>query len=541
MNAETRLAGGARLTSADENAKRCVIVAAVLTFLISIPLFALHTGYGDDWAWIWVHHWQGAAGIRHFMWEVAHPGFGPALNLFFWLAGDAAGSVARATAILLHIVNGWLLWSIFGIRRELRCFAATVAVLYLMDPYLGDLRATLSHAATYDAFIFFYLLSIRLSIKPGAAGIIVALACQLIGLSIETLAALEAIRWWTFYETGNRKWSLVARAAPFIVIVLALFLSRLTWLVPFGVYANHNSMKHFDINAYLRHAGADITFFFTALEPARFVLSLLARDNVVIGGVLALGTALIAVARYGADSILETRCSLRLAGLGFMLLCLGILPYAVVERDPSWTGFYSRFEVAAQFGTFIFAGLLVDSLRARTLRSIAFGCAVFVFAGMQLQFGKWALYDQAVFDDFERQAAIEFAHHDPELLLVRFEPESDQVFYLDRCLANYDLNVLPDIIGARHGSFAYDAGCDAAIDTANGKCGVTGFDEAPCPPVTEATFKIDPDNDDFRRFRLWSLIDGSLNGRTDHFGTLSVTAKKHPANNDAQTNGALGN
>jgi len=461
------------------------------------------------------------------MWEVAHPGYGPVFNLFFWLGGDAASSIARPVAVLFHLANGWLLWRIFSIRRELHAFAATTAVFYLASPFLGDLRATLSHAP-YDVFIFFYLLSIRFTTTWKTGTFALAFVCQAIGLSIETLAALEVIRWWLLYETGARGSALLRRAAPFTILVVALFISRLTWLIPYGLYTGHNVFATFDATAYLHHATANLSFFVDGLWPARFAFSLVKYDSPIISIVIAALAVAVAIARYRADNTLEGRRIAFLAVAGVAALGLGILPYAAVERDPTWQGFYARFAVASQFGVFILAGLAVDAIRGKALRAALVAAAVFVFSATQLQFAKWALYDGALTDDFERQLAAEFSNHHPELLLVHFHPESDKMLYLDRCLANYDVNVPLDVFGKRDGSFAYDANCGASLYTPDGKCGVTGFEQTTCPPKWNAAFDIDRDKMHFQLFRLSALVRDSLFELKENFGRLVVDRASGP-------------
>jgi hypothetical protein len=54
--------------------------------------------------------------------------------------------------------------------------------------------------AEYDVLIFFYLFSIWACTSATVFVITLAVICALMGLALETLAALEPIRWWLLYR-----------------------------------------------------------------------------------------------------------------------------------------------------------------------------------------------------------------------------------------------------------------------------------------------------------------------------------------------------
>jgi hypothetical protein len=147
---------------------------------------------------------------------------------------------------------------------------------------------------------------------------------------------------------------------------------------------------------------------------------------------------------------------------------------------------------------------------------------------MQLQFGKWMLYDHLVVRDFQSKLATYFRSTSPQLLMVRFQPASHEVLYIRRCLANFDINVALDLQGLRNGSFAYDLDCDGDEYTADGKCGVTGFDQDPCPPKRLAEFRLHPDEDQFTRFKLFDLGRRAVFGPPLDAGTLIIDSKPSP-------------
>ena len=66
-------------------------------------------------------------------------------------------------------------------------------------------------------------------------------------------------------------------------IILAIFLSRLTWLIPYGAYAGHNSIKKFVVLDYLRHTISHLRYFASALRPTRYAASSFFGDSALIG------------------------------------------------------------------------------------------------------------------------------------------------------------------------------------------------------------------------------------------------------------------
>jgi hypothetical protein len=513
------------------NARWCVVAMMVLTFAVNIPLLVTTTVYGDDWAWVWVNHFQGAAKLRDYMWQVGHPGYGPFFNFWFWLGGDEPGRAARATALAAHLGSGWLFWRIFLIGRASPAFAATVAVLYLASPYLGGIRGTLSHAE-YDVFIFSYLLSIRFSAHRNLIVVAGAVIAQLIALSLETLLALEAVRWWLLYQNGLRGHQFIYRVAPFAAVVVAVAISRVTWLVPYGeVYANHNTMKAKSLSELAFQIALHCYYYIQALEPLRYLGGLLANENIVITLSLVLAAAVVGVLRYCAKAEPNDRDLVILFALGVAVFGLGMLPYVLIQKPPNWVNTYSRMAVASQFGAIILMACFVHVLRGRPLRAAALSIAVFAFAGMQVQFGKWMMYDQLVVVDLQRQLGDRFKANPPELLIVRFSQNSHEVLYIKRCLANYDINVALDITGTRHGSFAYDRDCDGEEYTKQGKCGVTGFEQVPCPTIRRtAEFRLRPEMERFARLRIVDLGRQLLTRAPVQTGSLVIDQASGGAN-----------
>lgn len=521
-------AAGPDASAGKNMARWCVLGMIALTLAVNVPMFICNTVFGDDWAWVWVHHWQGADAIQRYMTMVAHPGFGPLINLPFWIGGDAPGRAARTMAVIFHLANGWMLWWVLREGKGHAIFGSSVAILYLVSPFLNGNRATLSHAE-YDVFIFFYLASIRISGARGIGATIAAIPCQVIGLSIETLAPLEIVRWWFLWQRGEQPKAIAWRGAPYVGIILVLLIARLTFFVPRGYATGHNAVAPLAIGILLHGIVTHLHYYVLAMEPLKFVPKLFGHENVAIVALLALASAGVGFAAYRIPAAaLPPRRLLALFVLGGGVLFAGMAPYVAAGRPPVWTGFYARLAVMSQFGVFILGAAVLTALPGRAARGVAIALAVFLFSAMELQFGKWMLYDELVVENLQTNLASEFAHHDPELLFIHFKPRSDKILFVGRCLANYDVNVALNITGRDHGSFAYDADCQAAEYTAEGRCGATGFTQTPCPPKWDADFRLRPGMQPFTRFRIADLARRVIDGTPLDAGDLAVDRSSGP-------------
>ena len=498
-----------------------------LTLLAHIPMLFVDSAYDDDWAWVWVHYWQGAHAVQDYMWMISHPGFGPILNFFFWLGGEVPGRIAHAVAVACHLGSGWLLWRIFQEGRDMSALAATIAIAYLASPFLAGIRASFAHD-TYDVFIVCYLLSIWLSGRAGPLALLGAIVTCIFALSLETLMALEIIRWWYLYQRGFRGRAFVGRAAPYFLLVVATVVLRTTWLVPTGYTTGHNAIEPFSLIELLRQTRAHLAFFLKSLVQLEFVPAIVTSESSVVPATLVAFAALIGVVAARVRAWPQRNELLLVALVGAMVLGAGALPYIAAHRPPWWFSFYSRLAVTSQFGVIILGAAALEIVRRAWLRGALLAIAVFVFSAQLFQTGKWALYDEEVMQDFQAQLAAEFRGRPPELLYVNFRPRSDLVMYIGRCLANYDINVAMDLQGVRNGSYVYDADCEADQYTADNQCGVTGFDSAPCPPAWRAEYILKPGMERFTRFRFIDLAKNLLQKKQFLAGDLVVDRASGP-------------
>ncbi len=508
--------------SEDRTARWGVLAAMALTLAVMLPALLVSTVFGgDDWAWVWVYRDEGPALVQQHLSEAAHPGYGPILNLFFLLGGDIPARLARGVAFTFHLANGWLVWRIFRDGQTGPAFSSTVAVLYLMAPFLAGLNHSLAHTM-YDVFIFFYLLSIWLSGSTNALMLAGAIVAALIGLSIETLAALEPLRWWYLWQRRGAVRTTVLAAVPFILVILALAAVRAIWLVPEGVFAGYNSIKALSAADFEYLAMASLRYL-TNFDPALDLAVKLVRfDSMALVALLALASAAVGLSAWRAGKRASIGQLGMLALLGAVVVIVGTAPYIAIGRIPDRGDFSMRFAVVSQFGALILAATAIELAGSRTIKGVVLAAAVFVFSAQQLEFAKWMLHEELVLRDYGRQVERYLASTGDQVLVVQFKPPSKTFLYRNRgCLSSYDNNVGLELAGERHGSFVYDRDCGPMHYADPNGCRFAGFRAQPCPPVRRsAEFALKPGMEHFEAFRLAELARRAIVGPPIEFGTF---------------------
>lgn len=499
----------------EQLARISVVMAASLAVFVAIPLFVSNTVIGgDDWAWIWTFHTYGATAVQHYVAASGHPGFGPVLNFLLYFGGADVGRFAHVYAIAFHLATGWLLWRIFRETRLSAAMAATVAILYLATPFLAELHGSWAHAL-YDSAIFFYVLSIWLSLRPGYVALAAACVAVVIGLSIETLAALEPLRWWALYRMHDRRRAALQAALPYLGMVLLVGLARSFWFVPSGPYAGYNAVVHAGLGSYLRAAVQHLWFFADVGQPIVFTGSLIEHDNPALPWIIFI-VACVASASLWRSAAAEKRELIPFFCIAAAILVLGMAPYVLINQVPSRIDVSSRFAVASQFGALLFIAGGIQLLRFAPVRAGALAGLVFVFMSNQLQLGKWLLYEGQVVGNMRQQVGAYLAQNGDQVLTIQFEPASHDFLDLNRaCLSAYDTNVSLELAHARHGSFVFDAGCPYRYYGKTDTCMITGFDPpAPCPAEQrDAIYRLKPDLGPFTHFHLADLLQYTLRGQ----------------------------
>lgn len=489
-------------------ARGSVVVALLLALFVNVPFLVSNTVFGgDDWAWIWTFHTYGAKAVQHYLAASGHPGYGPVCNLLLALGGQHVGRLAHVFMIAFHLGNGWLIWRIFHDSHHPPSLAASVAVLFLSAPYLAGLHASLAHAP-YDFAIFFYLLSIWLSLRIGRLALAGAAIAGIIGLSVETLMALEPLRWWVLYRARGNAFAAARVGALFIVIAFFVALTRMFWFVPSGPYAGYNVIAYAGIGEYLRRAAHYIAFFVDIRQPVAFAGSLAQHENplftcaIFIGACIASGS--VWCGRLAEDH--ELRAFFVVAGV---TLFLGMSPYVAIGDIPSRVDVSSRFAVASQFGALMLMAGVIQLLPFAAVRAILLTALLFVFMANQFQLGKWLLYEGQVIGDFRRQVGAYIGRTGDQVLVVDFSPPSREFLYLNRaCLGSYDTNVSLALTHERGGSFVFDGGCPYRYYGKSEGCFITAFDPpATCPEnQRRAVYRLKPDLVPFSRFQFGDLV-----------------------------------
>lgn len=516
--------GSTNDTETDHKKGRLALICALVFFgVVNIPLALSNTIFGgDDWAWVWIYRTQGAASILRYMVESGHPGYGPLLDFVLFLGGDHVGQAAHIAAISFYLASGWMIWQIFRAANVAPGFALTLAVLYLGSPYLANLHASLAHSH-YEFVIFIYLASIRLSQHRGIVALTVALIGLVIGLTLQPLVVLEAMRVWLFYHKSKSVRQSALAEAPYCLLVFFTALIYLVFFQPQGIYAGYNSVIVPSISEYLRLVFVNLLFFVDIRQPLAFAFDLARFDTILIFAVLAFGAFIIARIAPLKRAIALDPAFAALAVLSLMMIAVGILFYVVIGREASRVDYSSRFGVAAQFGFLVLGAIVLNLLRPASLRILALFSFVLLFSADQLQLYKWLTFEGKIVGDFRGQVGTYLQISGPMMFVVDFNPPTKKFLYVQRaCLSSYDMNVSLEIAGRRYGAFVFDRACGPDVHAPARGCSVTAYDPTiPCPVEHgTASFTLRPDRVDFYRFRLVDLINPQFLSAPFDFGTL---------------------
>jgi hypothetical protein len=512
---------------ADIWAARSVFATMALTFVVMLPALAADIGFGgDDWAWIWIFHTEGPAAVQRYLTDAGHPGYGPLMNALLWLDGYSRFRLVRAIAIPFALANGWLIWRIFYEGKSSASFAATAAVLYLCAPYVAGLNQSLPHTI-YELFVTCYLLSIWLNRYSNSLAVTISAVLCLVGLSIETLAAIEPIRWWFLYQQSRSIRATVRRAVPFAIVIIIVLAARVAIFVPKGVYTNYNSVEHTTLREFLQYFRINLSYFINFGEATQMTVALLRWDRFWVVAIVLVGTlgVFLTLARATDRPSLSTLPLLAVTGV--IVLAAGIAPYAAIKQFAQHNGFQMRYAVPAQFGALILAALAVQLLWWAPLRAFVVAASVFVFSCVPLQLAKWMLYDELLLRDFYGQVVAYLATSDPQVLVVQFEPPTGHFLYRRiSCLSSYDTNDSLSLAEQGHGSFVYDAACGPEHYSDPNGCRYEGFHAQACPTVRHtAVYHLQLNGKPFyyyQRVPLAELMQRALSGSTLILGRLYV-------------------
>ena len=499
------------------------LMCLLLLYVMAGSPFAYFDGYfWDDWTVLWLFKHVGVGSLYSYSLQIAHPLFAPVSTLPLFAGEEWAGRSALVLSMLCRAATAYLLFRTLdhdGTRLELGLVTAAV---FLLSP-VYDSRGVLV-LWHYDVFVLAYVASIRLSGTRSTAGRASALILCLIGLSVEPLASLEPLRWWYLGERTRNVRAAVLMSLPCLGTVLVYAVSRLTWFKPFGVYAGYNSFA-FGLTEILGPFEANLKYPLLMLKaiPAS-VLPFRTEQPAIVGGFVLFSLACM-VPLLQVRKITRRRL-VGVWGAAILVWMLGAAAVAAIGQTASQWHFSVRFAVAIQIAFAIAAGAMIASLPFRTFRYLIAAGAVFCFAVFNFQYGKWALYDRIVIEDFRAQAAALLRRSPPQVMWVRFDWESGSGFFRDRCLSANDTNVRLGDLGIVD-SFVYDLGCFRyPPDNGLGRdwCTVSGRDTRECPGLeTWARFEV---NSRVRPYTFYSLAQLVAAIRSNEsWGTLEPSTK----------------
>ena len=518
----------------DKSAQRCVFTALILTCCVMLPLLAAPVLYSsDDWAYGWIFHNQGGIGVIRYMLHAGHPGLGFFLSLLWDLGGKNPALWSHIIAIVFHLANGWLLWLIFQKIPNGRKFAAILATLYLVSPFVAGFDFGLS-ATLFDMVIFCYLLSIWLSGYGNVFLMLCAVLAALVGLSLETLAALEPIRWWYLNRQYPNIRAVIWRALPFACAALLISIARIVWFQPEGAYFGYNAIKAVDFGEQLHLAQQHLSFFFGAIDSLWYASALVRYDSLLalipVAGAVAV---FVTLARAGPMPRYPELALL--VALGVLVLLMGMLPYNLIGSVPQRIDNVARFAIVSQFGALILFSVIISLVPSVSLQAMATAMLVFIFACVPLQMTKWLLYEELVLREFRTQVGAYLAESAKQVLVVQFLPPSSHFLYRHRgCLSSYDINVALEVSGLRQGSYVFDRDCGATYYNST-YCGFWfGFFIQPCPTTRlSGQFRLNPGADNYEKSRLidlatmvqlkdrWGIGELTIDNSTDSTSELS--------------------
>lgn len=458
----------------------------VLGALVYVPFLLIPGLFWDDWAWRWVVTREGFAALFRDTWQMSHPGYWPAMALFY--SFDNAGLLARAVGVCCHLANVVLLYRILRRPTLTRPAAIATAIIYLMSPWYVA-RALLVQCL-YDIFLLCYLLSIWWTPRRPAGRIVTvrSLAAFIVGLSLETLICLEGLRW-MYARTGDSPAArrlATRRCLAFWGGALLFTVVRLIWLRPSGAYAGYNEL-HLTPGSVAHALGGALFFYVYAvywtIKQGAALVSPAGLAGLVLTVVLFVAWA-VTSSGHAPDLARRRRQAGRIVLWGAALAAVGALPYVLAGRAPS-PDFGSRLAFVSIPGVCLAIGGALSAIGARRQWVSALAAMVVVLAAASLQTTKWYLYDGLVQRDLVRAVGQAVAGSSlPGRFVLRMHPASKDVLVFHRTLAGEDLNVPLNLARGSGGLvFVYDEAWAATAQVLAAGCTITTLDSFPCPPT----------------------------------------------------------
>jgi hypothetical protein len=434
--------------------------------VVLLPTLLITGYFCDDWAWLWVTTKNGSLSVFNYLLSAGHPGYWVPLTAFFQFGGECAGTIARLSGIICHIINSFLLYKILKGSKLTYGISEFAAIIYLFSPFYY-LRGTMSHNV-YDVFMLCTLLSIYLMMSAKRYAVFLAISFFILSLSHEALLALEPLRILYASEQENNWENTARRCLPFWIAIIFFIIVRFTLLKPYGLYEGYNeinlSLKMFMDNLmghllyYPDALGFSLVSASKLLPGGNYILPVInyiackltsLRMHSSSIGYLSLAL-LSAIFIYNSIERIQGKIACKFPGtttfrifIAIVLVMLGAAPFALAQRVPYWHDINSRFAYVSIPGISILLASLIGAISFPKVRMVILGSMIFIFGLSSLYVSKWYIYDSLIQRDLRIQITKMIPADNRKLPMFRLQyyPHFLSILALNRDLRSYDMNV----------------------------------------------------------------------------------------------------
>jgi len=409
--------------------------------LLWIPLLAIRGAFWDSWIVLWAYENKGVAFLFDIGMQVAHAGWIPPYVFFLKVGESYVNELGRLTSIIFHLLNTYLIYLILFKNKFWKDSALLVAIIYVLSPfYIARLCVNF---APFDIYIASYLASILLIHRNGLGYKILGYFLLIISFSFEVLMALEVLRIIYLYE-GQKNWkNIVKQVYPIWILCIIFALLRFTVLQPYGIYEGYNSASLSSI-----FKSPD-----TITKHALFYIKMLAWNIKIVTDFLTIiGTLILAslcgllFIKYPIFTIPElkkkTKDQKRYI-INIFILCaifffIAVLPYAIIGRVPG-LGFSNRLLGAGPIAVILIISFTISLIANKKFKYFCVGSGLFIFTMFLVCSHKWAIYDDLIQRDIQRQVKYYTNQvNSSQLLSIKITPSHRKTMYQRRHLTAPD-------------------------------------------------------------------------------------------------------
>ncbi|RJR21775.1 MAG: hypothetical protein C4581_01665 [Nitrospiraceae bacterium] len=399
------------LTTENNGRFKAELLIALFSLICWGRILTMSGIWWDDWAWVW--YYFGSDSTAEFM------------RPFEWLKHKSVGYMLLLNFKLFHIFREYTtnLWSLLrftvftlnaiiiyriarSILRDKDIIPLALAVIYVSSPVVNHL-ALVTH--NYHVFLFFYLISILLSVKSVAAGKIMSpyyLLAILFSffsmISLESFVFFDVLRFLLFFVIIRRSGEVFSTALkrsfiawlPFVLTGTIILVEAL--IVPQqGPYAGVYSAGRFSLDfiyTVIERYYVSMKYIFIKIYSLTYKHALI-REREMTSVFISLAAAVYAFYLFKSivreSSLKDTahrpvREPGQVALFGLLTVIIGLLPYALTREAVTY-GHQSRHGLLAAIGASIFFPAVLITfhhnklLGKRTCQSIF---ALLVFFGV---------------------------------------------------------------------------------------------------------------------------------------------------------------